>query len=31
MVCNSEPVVVNYGVLYWASSCESSVTLSQWL
>jgi hypothetical protein len=32
MVCNSEPVVVNHGLLCGASGCESwCVLLSQWL
>jgi hypothetical protein len=32
MVFYSEPVVVNHGVLFWASGCESCcVILSQWL
>jgi hypothetical protein len=32
MVCNSEPVVVNHGLLYCAKGCESCrVILSQWL
>jgi hypothetical protein len=32
MVCNAEPVVVNHGVLCWASGCESlCAMLSQWL
>ena len=30
-MCYSEPVVVNLGVLFWASGCESCcVILSQW-
>ena len=32
MVIYAEPVVVNHGVLFWASGCESyCVILSQWL
>ena len=32
MACYAEPVVVNHGVLYGSSGCESSsVILSQWL
>ena len=32
MVCNSEPVVVNHGLLYCAKGCELwRVILSQWL
>ena len=32
MRCYSEPVVVNHGVIYWTSGCESwFVMLSQWL
>jgi len=32
MVYYAEPVVVNHGVLCWASGCESRcVILSQWL
>jgi hypothetical protein len=32
MVCYSEPVVVNHGVLCWASGCESwCAMLNQWL
>jgi hypothetical protein len=32
MVCYAEPVVVNHGVLYSASGCQSwCAMLSQWL
>jgi hypothetical protein len=32
MLCYAEPVVVNNGVLYFASGCETwCVILSQWL
>ena len=32
MVCYTEPVVVNHGVLYRASGCKSwCVLLSQWV
>jgi hypothetical protein len=32
MVCYAEPVVVNHGVLCWASDCESwCAMLNQWL
>ena len=32
MACYTEPVVVNHGVLYGASGCDSwCVMLSQWL
>jgi hypothetical protein len=31
-LCYAEPVVVNHGVLYWASGSESQCDiLSQWL
>jgi hypothetical protein len=32
MVCNAEPVVVDHGVLYGVSGCESwCALLNQWL
>jgi hypothetical protein len=32
MVCYDEPVVVNHGVLFWASDCESCCVIrNQWL
>ena len=32
MVCYTEPVVVNHGVLYWTSGCESGFIIqSKWL
>jgi hypothetical protein len=32
MVCNAEPVVVNHGVIFWASGCEPWLgKMKKWL